>query len=324
MVLFITGRCNTGCFYCPVSFEKKGKDVIYANEMRISDRSEIISEAESMDATGTGITGGDPLLCIDRTINAIRMLKEHFGDDHHIHLYTSTMDVEKISKLIEAGLDEIRFHPPLKDWRDLEKTDLSEIAKMDIDVGMEVPALPDHEDELSSLISYAGSIGVRFINLNELEFSESNWDMMDEMGYELKDETSSAILGSEQTAMRMIEKYPDISIHFCSSSFKDGVQLRNRLIRRANHIAKEYDIVTEDGTILKGLIYADDLDAADAYMKDQYDVPDELIFIDSERNRIEIASWIVEELADELPFKCYISEEYPTADRLEVERIPLN
>ena len=75
---------------------------------------------------------------------------------------------------------------------------------------------------------------------------------------------------------------------------------------------------------MKGLIYADDLDAADAYMKDQYDVPDELIFIDSERNRIEIASWIVEELADELPFKCYISEEYPTADRLEVERIPLN
>ena len=184
--------------------------------------------------------------------------------------------------------------------------------------------MPDHEDELSSLISYAGSIGVRFINLNELEFSESNWDMMDKMGYELKDETSSAILGSEQTAMKMIEKYPDISIHFCSSSFKDGVQLRNRLIRRANHIAKEYDIVTEDGTILKGLIYADDLDAADAYMKDQYDVPDELIFIDSERNRIEIASWIVEELADELPFKCYISEEYPTADRLEVERIPLN
>ena len=49
-----------------------------------------------------------------------------------------------------------------------------------------------------------------------------------------------------------------------------------------------------------------------------------MIFIDSERNRIEIASWIVEELADELPFKCYISEEYPTADRLEVERIPLN
>lgn len=324
MVLFISGRCNTGCFYCPVSFEKKGKDVIYANEMRVSDRSEIIAEAESMDATGTGITGGDPLLCIDRTINAIRMLKEHFGKEHHIHLYTSTMDVEKVSRLIDAGLDEIRFHPRTEDWSDMRRTPLSEIVKMDIDVGIEVPALPDHEDALSSLIAYAGSIGIKFINLNELEFSESNWDMMGEMGYELKDETSAAILGSEQTAMRMLERYPDIPIHFCSSAFKDGVQLRNRLIRRANHIAKEYDVVTEDGTILKGLIYADDLDAACGYMKGEYDVPDELILIDRERNRIEIASWIVEELADEIPFKCYITEEYPTADRLEVERIPLN
>ncbi len=324
MVLFISGRCNTGCFYCPVSFEKKGKDVIYANEMRVSDRSEIIAEAESMDATGTGITGGDPLLCIERTINAIRMLKEHFGKEHHIHLYTSTMDVEKVSRLIDAGLDEIRFHPRTEDWSDMGRTPLSEIVKMDIDVGIEVPALPDHEDALSSLIAYAGSIGIKFINLNELEFSESNWDMMDEMGYELKDETSAAILGSEQTAMRMLERYPNIPIHFCSSAFKDGVQLRNRLIRRANHIAKEYDVVTEDGTILKGLIYADDLDAACGYMKEEYDVPDELILIDRERNRIEIASWIVEELADEIPFKCYITEEYPTADRLEVERIPLN
>ncbi len=324
MVLFISGRCNTGCFYCPVSFEKKGKDVIYANEMRVFDRSEIIAEAESMDATGTGITGGDPLLCIDRTINAIRMLKEHFGKEHHIHLYTSTMDVEKVSRLIDAGLDEIRFHPRTEDWSDMGRTPLSEIVKMDIDVGIEVPALPDHEDALSSLIAYAGSIGIKFINLNELEFSESNWDMMDEMGYELKDETSAAILGSEQTAMRMLERYPNIPIHFCSSAFKDGVQLRNRLIRRANHIAKEYDVVTEDGTILKGLIYADDLDAACGYMKEEYDVPDELILIDRERNRIEIASWIVEELADEIPFKCYITEEYPTADRLEVERIPLN
>ncbi len=324
MVLFISGRCNTGCFYCPVSFEKKGRDVIYANEMRISDRSEIIAEAESMDATGTGITGGDPLLCIDRTINAIRMLKEHFGKEHHIHLYTSTMDVEKVSRLIDAGLDEIRFHPRTEDWGHMERTPLSEIVKMDIDVGIEVPALPDHEDDLSSLIAYAGSVGIGFINLNELEFSESNWDMMDEMGYELKDETSAAILGSEQTALKMLERYPDIPIHFCSSAFKDGVQLRNRLIRRANHIAKEYDVVTDDGTILKGLIYADDLDAACGLMKEEYDVPDELILIDRDRNRIEIASWIVEEVADELPFKCYITEEYPTADRLEVERIPLN
>ena len=78
MVLFVTGRCDTGCYYCPVSLEKKGKDVIYANELKTSSKAAIIEEAESMDATGTGITGGDPLMNVERTVNAIRMLKDRF------------------------------------------------------------------------------------------------------------------------------------------------------------------------------------------------------------------------------------------------------
>ncbi|MCL2786487.1 MAG: radical SAM protein, partial [Methanomassiliicoccaceae archaeon] len=68
-------------------------------------------------------------------------------------------------------------------------------------------------------------------------------------------------------------------------------------------------------------IYADDLAAAAELLRSEYDVPDELMFIDGKR--MEIAPWIIEEIADELPFKCYMIEEYPTADRLEVERIPL-
>jgi len=324
MVLFVTGRCRTGCYYCPVSFEKKGRDVIYANELKVSDREEIISEAESMDAEGTGITGGDPLIDVDRTIRAIRLLKERFGEGHHIHLYTSTVDPEKVRKVIDAGLDEIRFHPPLAEWTDMEGSKLSEIMKMDIDVGFEVPALPDHEKELEALLSYASKIGVKFVNLNELEFSESNWEMMDHHDYDMKDDISAAVLGSEEVAFRMMEKFPDLPIHYCSSSFKDGVQLRNRLIRKAEHIAEEYDVVTEDGTLLKGYAYPEDLEDAAAFLREEYDVPDELMFIDRDNNRLEVASWVLEEIAEELPFKCCISEQYPTADKLEVERIPLN
>ena len=324
MVLFVTGRCNTGCYYCPVSFEKKGKDVIYANELKVSKREEIIEEAESMDAEGTGITGGDPLIDIERTVRAVRLLKDRFGEGHHIHLYTSTVDPEKVKRLIEAGLDEIRFHPPLSQWKDMEGSGLEAIARMDIDVGFEVPALPDHEEELSALLAYASRIGIGFVNLNELEFSESNWQMMDIHQYDMKDDISAAVSGSEETAFRMMERFPELRIHYCSSCFKDGVQLRNRLIRKANHIAEEYDVVTEDGTLLKGYAYPEDLEDAARFLKEEYDVPDELMFIDAENNRLEVASWVLEEIADELPFKCCISEQYPTADRLEVERIPLN
>jgi len=39
---------------------------------------------------------------------------------------------------------------------------------------------------------------------------------------------------------------------------------------------------------------------------------------------LEVAPWVLEDLAALLPFRCYLVEEYPTADRLEVERQPLN
>ena len=44
---------------------------------------------------------------------------------------------------------------------------------------------------------------------------------------------------------------------------------------------------------------------------------------DDEKGRIETSPFILEEISDRLPYECYIVEEYPTADRLEVEREPL-
>ncbi len=324
MVLFVTGKCRTGCYYCPVSFEKKGRDCIYANELKTNSKAAILEEAESMDATGTGITGGDPLMNVERTVNAIGMLKEHFGPEHHIHLYTSTIDPAKVRQVAEAGLDEIRFHPRTDMWDHMQDTRLKEIVDtVDIDVGIEVPALPDHRDGLDALADYAQSIGIDFVNLNELEFSESNWDMMEKYGYGLVDELSSAVKGSLETAEYVMKRHPDLRMHFCSSTFKDGVQLRNRLKRKAEKSAKEYEVITDDGTVIKGVLYGD-LSEAKRILSEEYDVPDVLMNLDEERNRLEVAPWVLEEIAPELPFRCYEVEEYPTADRLEVERAPLN
>ncbi len=324
MVLFVTGKCNTGCKYCPVSLERKGRAGTYANELKVSSDEDVIGEAEAMDAMGTGITGGDPLCDIDLTLHYILLMKNHFGPKHHIHLYTSMIDPEKIRLLRDAGLDEVRFHPRENEWNNFDTSDLKKVVSIEgLDVGIEVPSLPGREKDLESMISKAFSAGVSFVNLNELEFSESNWDMMKDNGYLLKDHISSAIKGSEEVSLALIDAHPGERIHFCSSSFKDGTQLRRRLIRRAEHTAKDYEIVTDDGTILKGLLYADDLNEAAEFLRTEYDVPDSLIFIDTSKNRMETAPWILQEIADELPYKCYIIEEYPTADRLEVERMPL-
>ncbi len=325
MVLFVTGRCRAGCFYCPISENRRTSGSVYANEGPVSNDDQVIEEAEAMDAEGTGITGGDPSEDMERTLHYIRLLKEHFGPGHHIHMYTAEISLEKARMLEEAGLDEIRYHPMEARWRNMESTELAEIVSgTGMDVGIEIPALPGRVNDMVAMLKYAFSAGAKFANLNELEFSETNWDMMEKHGYEVRDEVSSAVKGSEEAALAVMKALPDLPIHFCSSRFKDGVQLRNRLKRRAANTARPYDVVTEDGTLIKGIIYADDLDAAAGLLKDDFDVPDELIFVDRERNRIETAPWVLEEICRDLPYRCYETEEYPTRDRLEVERTPLN
>ena len=53
---------------------------------------------------------------------------------------------------------------------------------------------------------------------------------------------------------------------------------------------------------------------------DYYNVPENLVYRDIYKNRIEIAPWILDQLKEKIEGKKYIVEEYPTWDRTEVER----
>jgi pyruvate formate-lyase activating enzyme-like uncharacterized protein len=197
------------------------------------------------------------------------------------------------------------------------------VSGTSLDVGIEVPAIPGSLEGLERLVVSAYEAGADFININEFEFSESNWNMMEEMGYRVKDDLSSAVEGSEELALGLMKKYPKCPIHFCSSVFKDGVQLRKRLIRRANVTARKYDVITDDGTIVKGVVYADDLEEAASALSG-LGIPKDLMFIDEDRKRVEVASWKLKKISKKLPYNSYIVEEYPTFDRMEVERMPLD
>jgi len=337
MVLLLTGVCNRACFYCPLSLEKQGKDVIYVNEGRIDDprhgSKKIIDEAQAMMALGTGITGGDPMVKPGRVIDYIQLLKEHFGDEHHIHLYTGGRFEPRYIKLMaQVGLNEIRFHPNMDLWGKLQGSDTAKLINLaldtDMDVGVEIPAIPTDQARADTmkLVKFLDGLGVLFVNLNELEYSEANYEALNGQGFKIRDDVSSAVKGSEEMALWLMDTGDfDLTVHYCSSSFKDRVQLRKRIQRRAAIVRKPHEVLTDDDTFLLGVVDTKtNLMRTREELKVEFDIPDELIHVNIDRKRIEVAPWILEEIAMDLEFPCFMVEEYPTIDRLEVERSPLN
>lgn len=327
LVLLVTGKCERRCCYCPLSKEKRGKDVFYANERKLGDIPEMLDEARLMKALGTGVTGGDPLAEMDRTVASIKALKEAFGSRHHIHLYTSTTDKQRIDRVARAGLDEIRLHPPMGEWKRLAGSDyaaaVSRSQDAGISVGLEIPVMPGRRRELEAAIRFADTGELDFVNLNELEFSETNWRPLRALGFDVKTDVSSAVRGSEALGRSLLKMDVTVPLHYCSSSFKDGIQLRRRITRRGRNVKKPHEILTDDGTLVKGVIESRRLEETSESIVRRFSVPRRLVWVDHQKNRVEVAPWVLEEIASELAEDPYIVEEYPTADRLEVERRPL-
>ena len=131
---------------CPLSRERKGRDVIFANEHQVTSPAGAIEVAESMSALGTGVTGGEPLLEVERVVDYCRALKEHFGPGHQIHLYTGLAPDEAVLRRLRGLVDEIRLHPPREVWPCILETDYARsavIARIWGSLSIEVPSLPD-------------------------------------------------------------------------------------------------------------------------------------------------------------------------------------
>ncbi|WP_175059231.1 radical SAM protein [Thermococcus sp. 2319x1] len=333
LVLFTTGVCPRDCFYCPLSPWRRG-DVSYANERPIKSLDDIIEEAKIQEALGAGVTGGDPLSRIDRTVEYIKALKENFGEKFHIHLYTTgaLATRENLEKLYSAGLDEIRFHPDLFNpnsrifQKELEN--IKNAFDFDWDVGGEVPSVPGQEERIKWFAEFLDAREARFLNINELEFSETNLDALLSRGLRTVSNESSAIAGSLELGLEILEwgeENTSLNYHLCTAKLKDAVQLRNRLKRMAKNVAKPYMEITEEGTLRFGIAEYDDLIELYNLLVNEAEVPEEWLYINTKKGRIEMPIEVAEELADAIEgdVKFYIVEEYPTWDRIEVERIPL-
>jgi pyruvate formate-lyase activating enzyme-like uncharacterized protein len=223
-----------------------------------------------------------------------------------------------LRRLHEAGLDEIRFHPPIEDWDHFKDTPFNRALKrskeLGMDAGVEIPAIKPVPEVVEAIREAGG-----FLNLNELEFSDTNCAALKKRGYQLKDEISNAALGSEKVGHEIVLNNIANS-RYCSSRFKDAVQLRERLKRMARRAARPFDEVSADGTIIYGEIVGYITDASRIIK--EMNIPRRMYR--SYDGRIETAWWILEDVKRPgARFTCSIVERYPMENGLVVERIPL-
>jgi len=201
-------------------------------------------------------------------------------------------------------VDEIRLHPPRECWDTILDTDYIRSAKrareMGFDIGIEVPALPGLELLIPALPH------LDFLNINELEWGETNAYQMRERGYELADELHNAIDGAKGWAEELGRHD---KVHWCSSGFKDSVQLRERLKRIAQNTARPFDEITDDGTIVYGVLepLPEQKEAIARFCRERLE-PESF---EEHSDRIEMAWWLLEKYADELQGKKYVIERYP-------------
>ncbi len=347
LVLFVTGVCPRKCYFCPVSDQKFQQDVIYANERKVESADDIFTEAKLMNAKGAGITGGDPLSKLARTVEYIKLLKEKFGKSFHIHLYTSLnlATEETMKKLFEAGLDEIRFHLDLDSKQLWERLIIA--RKFSWKIGVEIPLIPTKETETFVILEFVKD-KVDFLNLNELEIADNSQSKLGEMNLHTKDELSYAIKDSLELGLKVLEfaqlnKYT-LPIHVCTAKLKDAVQLANRIKREAQGAKKKFDLVSEEGMLTRGALYLPELVPGFGYrkklesvnkdefveklepllirLKKELRVDEDDMFLDCSKPRILLSKKLLmqnRKLFKKLGLIPAIVSEYPTADQLEVE-----
>lgn len=323
LVLFITGKCLRNCWYCSLSKKRKNKDIIWANERECKSIKDAIKEIRESNADSAGITGGDPLLKLNRTLNFAKAMKKNFKNFHiHIYLPTKLITKEKIKKLSKY-IDEIRFHPSFLAENLSEKQIEKEIRKISLskeffkkeNIGCEFPMIPNKKKEIYQFIKKASEI-VGFVNLNEFEISETNFKHITKNyklnleGYTIKD---SIKVGKEIINKAKKEKLK-IKIHLCTAKTKNHHQYKNRI---KEHNILPYGKKTEEGTVIYLSVFPEKEELSE--LEKKISKAGKEYSEDKKKNRINVSERLAKKLIKLRKFRIAKIEEHPTFDRTEME-----
>jgi len=246
--LFINGRCNASCFYCPTSQDDTGDPL--TNGIPFASPEDYAEYVALFGFTGASISGGEPLLTLDRTLAYLDAVRRRCGDSVHLWMYTNgtLLTREIATELRCAGLGEIRF--------DIGATGY-QLAKLQLAVGViptvtvEIPAVPEEEGLLRGKLTEMAAVGVQHLNLHQMRLTPYNSRRLASRPYTFVHGESVTVLESELTALRLVrfalEHGIDLPVNYCSFPYKRRFQHAAARRRGIPFVRESGEEVTQAG-----------------------------------------------------------------------------
>jgi len=259
--LFINGLCNGRCFYCPTP--QASIDQPTTNGLRFPQSADYVDYVEKFAFRGVSISGGEPLLTLEKTLRFIAAVKKRRGAAVHLWLYTNgtlvTRDI--LLQLRDAGLDEIRFDIGATRYH-LKKAALA--VGIINHVTVEIPAIPEDLPLLRVKAAEMAERGIDYLNLHQLRLTPHNYAALASRDYTFVHGEKVTVLESELAALELLRHTLDhniaLPVNYCSFVYKNRFQRLAARRRHASFVRKPHEDLTGNG-YLRTLSLAGDAEA---------------------------------------------------------------
>ncbi|MDA3893339.1 MAG: radical SAM protein [Salinivirgaceae bacterium] len=248
--LFITGKCNASCFYCPSA--QDADDLPESQGMTFATPESYTEYIKHFKFKGVGFSGGEPLLVKERVLAYLKSLRQNGDPDLYIWMYTNGIlgNKEIFAQLADAGLNEVRFDIGATNF----KLDAIANAGSYFDnITIEIPAVPEEAEKLKILLPEMVEAGVTRLNLHQMRLTPYNVKKMITRNYTFIPAEQPIVLESELAALEImnyakLNNIP-IAINYCSFFFKNRFQKAGFKTMMAKTLGAKEAKISEKGYI---------------------------------------------------------------------------